>query len=267
MTSATVPRDHARAAYDAFAAHYDAFTADHDYDAWTSALEGLATAHGLRGRRLLDLACGTGKSFAPFLARGYAVTAGDISPAMLSVAARRAGGRGRLHELDLRELPALGQFDLVTILDDAVNYLHDDDELVAAFTGARRNLAPGGVLVFDTNTLATFRRLYSSCLAVPGEDAVLVLRGRGSEDLAPGGTAEAHLEALVRRPDGWWDELRTVHYHRHHTEATIRRALEAAGLRCATATGQHVDGRLDAASDDLRHSKTVYIARHAAPQT
>jgi SAM-dependent methyltransferase len=261
MTAASVPRDHARIAYDIFAPYYDAFTAHHDYVAWTASLEALAREAGLRGRRLLDLACGTGKSFLPFLDRGYDVTACDISPAMLAIAADRAGGWARLLEADVRDLPAVGAFDLVTFLDDAVNYLDDEDELVAALAGAARNLAPGGVLVFDANTLATFRRLYSSCLAVPAEDTVLVLRGRGSPALEPGGAAEAHLEALVRRPDGWWEEHRSVHHHRHHPEATVRAAVAAAGLECAGAWGQHVDGRLEPVSDDLVHSKTVYIAR------
>jgi SAM-dependent methyltransferase len=266
MTTASPPRDHARTAYDVFAPYYDAFTAHHDYDAWTASLEALAREAGLQGNRLLDLACGTGKSFLPFLERGYDVTGCDISPAMLAIAGDRARGRARLLELDVRELPALGAFDLVTFLDDAVNYLDDEAELVDTLAGVRRNLAPDGVLVFDANTLATFRRLYSSCLAVPGEDTVLVLRGRGSAELAPGGAAEAHLEALVRQPDGWWEERRSVHHHRHHPEPAIRAALDAAGLRCLGAWGQHVDGRVEPVSDDLVHSKTVYIARRAAPE-
>jgi SAM-dependent methyltransferase len=266
MTLASLARDHARVAYDIFAPHYDAFTAHHDYEAWTASLEALARDAGLHGNRLLDLACGTGKSFAPFLERGYDITAGDVSPGMLAIAADRSRGRVQLRELDVRYLPALGAFDLVTLLDDAVNYLHDERELVAAFAGIRRNLAPAGVLVFDANTLATFRQLYSSCLAITDEDTVLLLRGRGSADLPPGGAAEAHLEALVRRPDGWWEERRSVHHHRHHPEATIRAALGAAGLLCVGAWGQHVDGRLEPVSDDLAHSKTVYIARRAAPE-
>ena len=253
--------DHARVAYDAFAPYYDEFTAHHDYEAWTAALERLAREAGLSGRELLDVACGTGKSFEPFLGRAYRVTACDVSPAMLELARRRAGGRAHLVEADARRLPVLGAFDLVTFLDDAVNYLHGAAELDDAFTGIARNLAPHGVLVFDANTLATFRRLYSSCLVVQAPGRVLTLRGRGSDRLAAGGMAVAHLDALVQQPDGWWTETRSVHRHRHHPRAELRAALEHAGLRCAAVRGLHVDGRVDPDADELRHSKAVYVAR------
>jgi ubiquinone/menaquinone biosynthesis C-methylase UbiE len=62
--------DHAAVAYDGAAAIYDDFTAHHDYEGWIRVLERLARDHGLAGRRVLDVACGTGKSSAPFVARG-----------------------------------------------------------------------------------------------------------------------------------------------------------------------------------------------------
>src|SRR4051812_41635818 len=121
--STAVGHDHARATYDAFAEHYDLFTAHHDYDDWTATIEALARTHGLRGRRLLDVACGTGKSFLPFAPRGYGVTACDIPDAMVAAAARKARGGVRLAIHDMGDLPRLGAFDLVTCLDDAFNYL------------------------------------------------------------------------------------------------------------------------------------------------
>jgi 2-polyprenyl-3-methyl-5-hydroxy-6-metoxy-1,4-benzoquinol methylase len=69
----------ARDAYDVAADVYDDFTAHHDYEGWTALIERLARAHGLAGGRLLDVGCGTGNSFLPFLERGYQVTACDIS--------------------------------------------------------------------------------------------------------------------------------------------------------------------------------------------
>jgi SAM-dependent methyltransferase len=74
---------------------------------------------------VLDVACGTGKSFRPLLRRGYEVTGCDISPPMLEQAPAGAPGV-RLVPADMRALPDLGAFDLVTCLDDALNYLARD---------------------------------------------------------------------------------------------------------------------------------------------
>src|SRR4051812_5469915 len=122
MEALLVP-DQALSAYDALAPHYDAFTAGYDYERWLDALEELAREHGLRGRRLLDVACGTGKSFLPMLERCYDVVACDLSPGMVARAREKASGDVELFVADMRELPRVGSFDLITCLDDAVNYL------------------------------------------------------------------------------------------------------------------------------------------------
>jgi 2-polyprenyl-3-methyl-5-hydroxy-6-metoxy-1,4-benzoquinol methylase len=123
--------DPARDAYVPLAPVYDLFTAHHRHDVWLDRLEALARRHGLAGRRVLDVGCGTGKSFLPLLRAGYAVTGCDISGAMLARAAPKAPGAA-LHEADMRALPELGAFDLVTCLDDALNHLLTHDELIAA---------------------------------------------------------------------------------------------------------------------------------------
>jgi len=89
------PPDHAVRANDVFAGFYDDFTSHHDHADWTGRLERLARDAGLRGRRLLDVACGTGGSFLPMLERGYEVTACDASAAMVARAAEKAAGRAR----------------------------------------------------------------------------------------------------------------------------------------------------------------------------
>jgi 2-polyprenyl-3-methyl-5-hydroxy-6-metoxy-1,4-benzoquinol methylase len=148
-------------AYDAMAPFYDRFTAHHDYELWVGGLLRLAYEHGLAGSRALDAGCGTGKSFVPLLTRGFEVTACDASPAMLEVAAGKAGAGVALRCADLRELEALGEFDLITCLDDVANYLTEPDDLTSALRGLARNLRPGGVLVFDANTLATYRSFFA----------------------------------------------------------------------------------------------------------
>src|SRR3954453_5100228 len=136
-------------AYDPLAVAYGTLTADYDYDRWLTAIEALARDAGLRGNRLLDVACGTGSSFLPLSDR-YEVVGCDLSPAMLRRAAVRASDKPvRLLRHDMRALPVLGEFDLVLCLDDSLNHLLEPHDVVAALRGIAANLSPQGIAVFD----------------------------------------------------------------------------------------------------------------------
>jgi len=259
----SAPADHAQRSYDAFAPSYDAFTAHHDYDAWTADIERLARNAGLQGDRLLDVACGTGKSFVPYLARGWTVTACDISPAMVELAGAKAGGRAVLHVCDMRTMPRLGTFDLVACMDDAVNYLLEDGELAAALRAMRRNLAPDGLIVFDANTLAAYRGFFAHTSVVQAEDRVVVWDGRTPTDLPAGGLAAARIETLTRADGGWWERATHQHAQRHHPEAAVRAAIAEAGLELAAVYGMQLDGSLAEGFTELDNSKALYLARHA----
>jgi ubiquinone/menaquinone biosynthesis C-methylase UbiE len=262
----TLAADHAREAYDALAPGYDALTAHHDHEAWTGTLLERAEAAGLRGQRLLDVACGTGNTLVPMVARGFRASGVDVSPAMLAEAEVKLPADVRLIAGDMRALPTLGEHDLVWSLGDACNYLQTFDELVRAFEGFRRNLAPEGVVVIDVNSLATFRRLYSSLLVMPEQERVVIVEGRGDPELPSGGAAIAWVDRLEPGDDGWWVRTRSVHHHRHHAAGTIHAALAAAGLQCAAELGAQITGALERPLDELRHTKAVYIARRGASE-
>jgi SAM-dependent methyltransferase len=253
--------------WDTLAPAYDVLTAFHDHDAWAVQLEALALGAGLSGRRLLDVGCGTGSSTAAMLARGYDVVGTDVSTGMLELASRKLGPAVGLHRHDMRSLPRLGRFDAVWCVSDGVNFLLTDDELAAAFSGFARNLAPGGLVVFDVDTLASFRALYSSLLVVPDADRVVVFEGRARECLAAGALAEAYVDRL--EPAGtppWWRRVRAVHRQRHHTPGAIERALAAAGLSPVAVWGTDGAGGSERPLDEARHNKAVYIAQAAAPE-
>jgi SAM-dependent methyltransferase len=262
IDAATQPGSHwAELAYEAIAPVYDDFTAHHDYELWLGNLLPKARSHGLHGRRLLDVGCGTGKSFLPMLERGWDVTACDISPAMLELARAKAGNATRLAVADMRELPVFGEFDLVWALDDAVNYLLSGDELVEALSGMRANLAPDGLLMFDVNTLQAYRTFFAEEQRVERGGRQLVWRGQGSADAPPGVVSEARFE--VEPGDAGLSVETHVHRQRHFPEAEVRESLELAGLECLAVYGHGFDAIPKQPVEELVHSKAVYFARRS----
>jgi SAM-dependent methyltransferase len=257
--------DQAQEAYDGLAPHYDAFTHGYDYERWLDALARLAAEHGNGGRRLLDVGCGTGKSFVPMLARGFSVVACDLSPEMAAIAREKVDtGVAQVLVADMRDLPVLGSFDLITCLDDAVNHLASARELEAAACGFARNLAPGGVAIFDANTLATYRSSFSGDAAMDRDGSFICWRGEAAGEVGPGETASAWIEVFEPDPSGLWRRTRTRHVQRHHPRCEVERALASAGLELCAALGQSPGVRLDPEPDELLHSKVVYVARRPA---
>jgi SAM-dependent methyltransferase len=243
------------------ASFYDRLTAHHDYEHWTRVLEGAARRHGLAGRRLLDVACGTGKSFLPMLDRGYRVTACDVSEAMLARAAGKSRGRAELHVADMRRLPRLGEHDLVTCIDEPINYLLREQDVRATFHSAARCLAPHGIYLFDLNTLHTYRSIFARDECYEQERWLFVWRGQGDEGVPPGGESAVVIEAFAPGPDGRWRRMSSRHVQRHHPHAFVVEELERAGLSCLAVYGQHPDGTLDDEVDESGHTKRIYLAR------
>jgi SAM-dependent methyltransferase len=250
----------AEAAYDAFAPFYDRFTAHHDYELWTGGLLGLAYAHGLSGRRALDAGCGTGKSFLPLLERGFEITGCDQSREMLRLAASKLGRHEvTLHCRDLRALDPIGEFDLITCLDDVANYLTGPGELTPALTGLAHNLRPGGLLLFDANTIGTYRDFFSDTAVLEDERLVMIWRGLSDDGFGAGELASAALDIFCESRGGW---SRTTSHHdqRHHPRETVERCIESAGLRFLAVYGQDPAVNFETELDELRHSKAIYLA-------
>lgn len=252
----------ARDAYNAFAPIYEEFTIQNDHETWLGGL--LLPELGKRGLkvgRALDVGCGTGKAFAPLLARGWDVYGCDASDGMLAEAAAKHPGVPLLRA-DATDLPVYGfAFDLVLALNDVTNYLVEDGDLERFFTRVSRNLTAAGLFLFDRNTIRLMHKSFD------GPESAWMSRGRwkwrGSGDaVVPGGIFEAELSGPAVRSH--------VHRQRHWTPAQVQDALEASGLACLAVLGQWEEGEtvlLGETLDEDRDEKAIYIAGRAGRGT
>lgn len=259
MTDGWVGGDLARESNDRFAASYDEFNRGYMYVQWTAKLLGCAeeAVGSFASRRLLDLGCGTGLSFLPMLDRGWEVVACDVSPEMVERADEKASGRAEVRVADMRELPADlgGNFDLVWAVNDALNYLLSEDELLVVLRGMRASLRPGGVVLFDVNTLDTYRTFFAEELVREGHGRRLIWTGEADSAQAhPGMIAEATFK------DEGVPSLIHVHRQRHFPESMLRGAIESAGMRPVAVYGE-LEGELDQELDEERHSKAVFVCQ------
>jgi SAM-dependent methyltransferase len=259
MTTISPP---APGGYNDLAPFYDAFASGSDYEAWTARILALLDSHAWRGNSVLDVACGTGNSFLFLLRRGLSVTGCDLSPGMLEEAARKAPAVPLL-EADMRDLPRLGEFDLVTCFDDSLNHVLDERELCSALRSMAANLAEDGLLLFDLNTLLAYRTTFALESAVERDGSLFLWRGDSNRDAAPGCRATAHIDVFTRDRDHLYTRVSTAHEQRHYAPHRVVVALARAGLDCVGVHGVLDDGSPVDDLDETSQLKALYVARLA----
>lgn len=241
------------------APYYEAFTASHDTGLWLKQILGaIAQAGGASPGGILEVGCGTGKNFSLLLERGWRITGLDISPAMLAEAKARFGTVD-LVEGDIADLPRLGSFEVVACLDDGLNYLLSEAALVSALSGMADNCGQQGLVVFDVNTLLTYRTFFAERFEVESQGASLIWRGLTSPVVEPGRVCRA--EFVARPHDRRSQQVQVEHRQRHFPLETVTGAIAAAGLELVSVCGHDRQTRFEQPADELRHIKAVFVAR------
>ena len=105
---------------------------------------------------VVDLGCGTGTLTQMLYEKGYDMIGVDNSEEMLNVAMRKcAESCSEILYLcqDMRELELYSTVGTVISVCDAVNYILDEEDLLEVFRKVENYLYPGGVFLFDFNTV------------------------------------------------------------------------------------------------------------------
>ena len=154
-------------AYTGFAEVYDLFMDNVPYGEWSRYLISLLQEHGVSQGLVLELGCGTGKMTRLLAQAGYDMIGVDSSEEMLQIAREQEWdnaehkveeGTTRIPDIlyllqDMREFELYGTVKAVVCICDSLNYLLEEEDLLTVFRLVNNYLDPGGVFIFDMNTL------------------------------------------------------------------------------------------------------------------
>lgn len=154
-------------AYTDFAGVYDTFMDDTPYEEWCEFLDDTLVRYRIKEdtadamllqeqNSVVDLGCGTGTLTELLAAKGYDMIGIDNSQEMLQIAMekRERSGLDILYlQQDMREFELYGAVGAVISVCDSLNYLLTEEDLLSTFRLVHNYLYPGGVFVFDFNTV------------------------------------------------------------------------------------------------------------------
>lgn len=218
-------------AYGGFAEVYDKFMDNVPYEEWCEYIIALLKKYGVNDGLVLDLGCGTGNITEILCDAGYDMIGVDNSEEMLAVAMdkRMANGKDILYLLqDMREFELYGTVKAVISVCDSINYITDIEELTKVFRLVNNYLDPGGVFIFDMNTIYKYRELLgSNTIAESREDASFIWENYFDEE---GLVNEYDLTIFVREQEALFRKYEEYHYQKAYSVEEVKEALEEAGL-------------------------------------
>lgn len=183
--------------YDVIAQFYDTVVVDPTKKAqW---LKQLIQEHRPTAESVLELACGTG-SILEVLTKDYRVAGLDNSEGMLQIARKKLPDT-EFFQADMANFSIGQKFDVVLCIYDSINHLIRFSEWQSMFQRVTEHLKPGGLYIFDMNTVEFLNKLNTSEPSVshfsdntmtiggePGQEAITVLKVTVSEKRPDGST-------------------------------------------------------------------------------
>lgn len=214
-------------AYTSFARVYDLFMDNVPYEEWGRYLKDILTENNISDGLVLDLGCGTGKLTRIMSQYGYDMIGVDNSFEMLDMARENDTSEILYLLQDMREFELYGTVRAVYSACDSLNYVLEEDELLRVFALVNNYLDPGGLFVFDMNSMYKYEVLLGdNTFAENREEGSFIWenfydeRERLNEyDL----TLFIQEEKLFRR-------FCETHYQRAYDLDTIERLLKLAGM-------------------------------------
>ncbi|MCL2708185.1 MAG: methyltransferase domain-containing protein [Defluviitaleaceae bacterium] len=220
--------------YSRFAEVYDVLMAETPYEKWAAFIGReiikLNPRRKRKGITVVDLACGTGGVTLPLSRMGFDMVGVDSSAEMLSHACAKAAKSWRqalFLQQDIRRLDLYGTARAFTCACDGLNYIIGEDALGGVFKRVSLFTEPGGLFVFDVNTLYKFEKINAGNTFA---DTVGGVSYKWKNNYDPKTRLnEYEVEFAVCAGDGTWDRFYETHYQMAYASETIKTLLMEAG--------------------------------------
>ncbi|MCC5906103.1 MAG: class I SAM-dependent methyltransferase [Balneolaceae bacterium] len=148
--------------YTVLADIYDRVMSDVDYETWADYIDEIILEHRPEAENLLELACGTG-TIALSLEEldCYNITATDASEDMIRIAQKKASkvnSQIEFKTMNFLNLQLKKKFDVVYMVFDSINYLHNEEDILKLHKEIKKVLNPDGIFVYDFTTPRNSRK-------------------------------------------------------------------------------------------------------------
>lgn len=225
--------------YEKFAYLYDGLMQDVPYDKWVNIVKAYVNKHRIEGKKLLDLACGTGELSVRFAREGFEVTGADLSSDMLSVAKAKADQLAlpiQFFQQDMAELEDLGEYDVIGIFTDSLNYLKDEQAVRQTFEGVYRLLKSGGLFLFDVHSVYKMDQIFADATFTFVEEEISYIWESfiGEE---PHSIEHELTFFVLDEVTGKYDRIEELHFQRTYPEHFYKGLLGRTGFQEVEITG------------------------------
>ena len=218
-------------AYTGFAAVYDTFMDNIPYEKWAEYLVGLLKEYGISDGLVLELGCGTGNMTELLAKEGYDMIGVDNAEEMLEIAMekRRTSGHDILYLLqDMREFELYGTVKAIVSICDSINYITEEEDLLAVFRLVNNYLDPKGIFIFDFNTVYKYREvLGNQTIAEDRDDCSFIWDNYYYEEEK---INEYELCLFVKEEDHLYRKYQETHYQKAYELETIQGLIKQSGL-------------------------------------
>lgn len=262
-------------AYTDFAEVYDIFMDETPYGEWCEFIVSLLQKYGvdrcmpsdviqdnaansaLKQERntILDLGCGTGALTELLAAKGYDMIGIDNSQEMLRIAMekRQRSGYDILYlQQDMREFELYGTVGAVISVCDSINYILDENELLAAFRLVNNYLYPRGLFIFDFNTVYKYEVVIGDAtIAENRENCSFIWENYYHQEEE---INEYDLTFFVKNDNGednCFKKFSETHYQRGYTLRQMKALVEKAGMEFVEALDADTHGEVTAESERI----------------